>query len=410
MSGERVNFTVDQDSNLATSALWERRAWVWTVWEVHTLPLRNSPVISDDPNRVCTKCNKYLLWNSPNEERERISIKCGTFETRTILVGSRNESPNSLFRRMQVFEFIRMCSGQCGGASAPDEHLMDAVPDSNSNVDNMLNLSRSLLHNCLLYIDSHAPEILVHESIEDLKQDSLKEIVQRDTLYAPEYLVYAAIERWYDPFGTFTGIFFDFFKFNRRSNNCFCRRCNVECKRYHKELSAENMRAVLGEEILFSVRYLLMDEKEFLEGPMTGCLLSKPECTVLFAFLRHIPVTNTTCTISDESIDRFRRSRRPPKYSKIPLTKRCSDEKKRMKELEKKKKKKEKDVSPGRCTSACANSQNRPTNSTFQLKSQTQGHKLNSQTQPTNSNHNLNSQTRPTNSTHKLNQLTQITT
>ncbi|CAB0019117.1 unnamed protein product [Nesidiocoris tenuis] len=131
----------------------------------------------------------------------------GTFETRTILVGSRNESPNSLFRRMQVFEFIRMCSGQCGGASAPDEHLMDAVPDSNSNVDNMLNLSRSLLHNCLLYIDSHAPEILVHESIEDLKQDSLKEIVQRDTLYAPEYLVYAAIERWYDPFGTFTGIF-----------------------------------------------------------------------------------------------------------------------------------------------------------------------------------------------------------
>lgn len=89
-----------------------------------------------------------------------------------------------------------MCSGQCGTASAPDPELYDVVPDPNCNVDNMLVLSHSLLHNCLLYIDSHAPEILTQESIEDLKQDSLKEIVQRDTLYAPESLVYAAIERW----------------------------------------------------------------------------------------------------------------------------------------------------------------------------------------------------------------------
>uniref|UniRef100_A0A0A9WD89 BTB/POZ domain-containing protein 2 n=1 Tax=Lygus hesperus TaxID=30085 RepID=A0A0A9WD89_LYGHE len=223
---------------------------------------------------------------------------------------------------LQVFEFIRMCSGQCGTASAPDPDLYDVEPDPNSNVDNMLNLSRSLLHNCLLFIDSHAPEILVQESIEDLKQDSLKEIVQRDTLYAPESLVYAAIERW----------------------------CNVECKRYHKELSPDNLRGVLGDEILFSVRYLLMDEREFLEGPMTGNLLTKPECTVLFAILRRIPIANTTCTITEECLAKWKQNRKPPKYSRIPLTKRGSDEKRKTKD---KKKKKEKEVSPGRCTSAC---------------------------------------------------------
>lgn len=70
----------------------------------------------------------------------------------------------------------------------------------------------------LLVTDINAEEILCQESIEDLTLDSLKEILERDTLDVKEALVYNTIERW----------------------------CNRECKRGHFELSQENRRTVLG--------------------------------------------------------------------------------------------------------------------------------------------------------------------
>lgn len=67
--------------------------------------------------------------------------------------------------------------------------------------------------------DLNAEEILSQESVEDLTADSLKELLERDTLDVRETLVYNTIERW----------------------------CNRECKRCHLELSQENRRTVLGQ-------------------------------------------------------------------------------------------------------------------------------------------------------------------
>ena len=107
-------------------------------------------------------------------------------------------------------------------------------------------LCSSLLHNCLQFIDRNANQVLAEEFVEDLTLDALKEITQRDSLaITSETVVFSVLERW----------------------------SNRECKRCQLELSAENRRSVLSEELLFSVRYLLMNSTEFVSGPMQSGLL-----------------------------------------------------------------------------------------------------------------------------------------
>jgi type II secretory pathway component PulM len=84
----------------------------------------------------------------------------------------------------------------------------------------------ALHHNCLEYIDIHTKEVLEQEKVEDLDLEGLRLIAERETLTVPsESVLFDALVRW----------------------------CNRECKRKRLELSAENKRAVLGEETLFAV-------------------------------------------------------------------------------------------------------------------------------------------------------------
>ncbi|KAK9502818.1 hypothetical protein O3M35_011520 [Rhynocoris fuscipes] len=239
---------------------------------------------------------------------------------------------------LQIYEHIRIHSGQSKVASAPPLEQITATPDRNDNFDTMLVLCNSLLHNCLLFIDRHAVDILNQESIEDLKRDSLYEIIDRDTLDAPELLIYNTLERW----------------------------CNRECKRHHLELSQENKRCVLGDELLFSVRYLLMSDEEYYSGPIQGSLLTYNEKNILLGYLRNYKnVTNNSSTLTDARLAKFRRKRTYPTAKRISLGQRSMDDRVKKHKSKKQKKKESKNgstssssgeepaSSPKRCSSSC---------------------------------------------------------
>jgi hypothetical protein len=99
--------------------------------------------------------------------------------------------------------------------------------------------------------------------------------------------------------------------------------CNRECKRKRLELSAENKRAVLGEETLFAVRYLLMSSEEFLAGPMQSGLLNQTEINVILGYILHHPVPENPHLAN--VIPRMRTHRSKPQGQPIPLSQRSSN-------------------------------------------------------------------------------------
>jgi hypothetical protein len=153
----------------------------------------------------------------------------------------------------------------------------------------------ALHHNCLQYIDMNTKEILEQEQIEDLDLEGLKLIAERETLSAPlESVVFDALVRW----------------------------CNCECKRRRLELSAENKRAVLGEDTLYAVRYLLMSSEEFLAGPMQSGLLNQTEINVILGYILHHPVPENSHLA--KVLPRMRTPRSRPQDQPIPLSQRSS--------------------------------------------------------------------------------------
>ncbi|KAJ9594991.1 hypothetical protein L9F63_013713 [Diploptera punctata] len=132
----------------------------------------------------------------------------------------------------------------------------------NENIPDAIIYCGALHHNCLQYIDQNASKVLVQEQVEDLDIEVLRLIAERENLdLISERILFDALDRW----------------------------CNRECKKRRLELTAENRRAVLGQDILFCVRYLLMTPNEFLEGPMQSGLLNQVERSVISAHIRRTP-------------------------------------------------------------------------------------------------------------------------
>ena len=113
----------------------------------------------------------------------------------------------------------------------------------------------ALHYNCLLYIDKHASDVLKQEKVEDLDHKLLRLIAGRENLeLSSELILFDALERW----------------------------CNRKCKEKGHELTTENKRDILGDEILFCVRYPLMSCKEFQDGPLQSGLLKESELSIIF--------------------------------------------------------------------------------------------------------------------------------
>ncbi|PNF42920.1 hypothetical protein B7P43_G11846 [Cryptotermes secundus] len=169
------------------------------------------------------------------------------------------------------------------------------LPACSEDITDAMSYCGALQHNCLEYIDMHTKEVLEQEKVEDLDLEGLRIIAERETLTIPlESVLFDALVRW----------------------------CNRECKRKRLELSAENKRAVLGEETLYAVRYLLMSSEEFLAGPMQSGLLNQTEVNVILGYILHHPVHENPHLA--KVIPQMRTPRKKPQGQPIPLSQRSS--------------------------------------------------------------------------------------
>ncbi|XP_039283799.1 BTB/POZ domain-containing protein 2-like [Nilaparvata lugens] len=238
---------------------------------------------------------------------------------------------------LQIYQHIRMYCDVHPARRKPEEKWEASAPPLDDNIHMMTCLCSDLHHNCLQFIDAHADKVLAEESVEDVTLEALREISQRDSLMlSSEAVLFSALERW----------------------------CNRECKRCQLELSAENRRSVLGEELLFSVRYLLMTSQQFLSGPMQSGLLDQYETTVLLGHILNSPVSASAQTLTQSVLDHLKRSRRLSCDAPIVLSDRSAlalktnlktnKKNSKTKKKSKQKKQKETDGSPKKkCTSSC---------------------------------------------------------
>jgi hypothetical protein len=169
------------------------------------------------------------------------------------------------------------------------------LPPGSEDITDAMSYCGALQHNCLQYIDIHTKDVLQQEQVEDLDLDGLRLIAERETLTVPlESVLFDALVRW----------------------------CNRECKRRRLELSAENKRAVLGEETLYAVRYLLMSSEEFLAGPMQSGLLNQSEINMILGHILHHPVPENPGL--SNVIPRMRTPRNRARGQPIPLSQRSN--------------------------------------------------------------------------------------
>lgn len=177
--------------------------------------------------------------------------------------------------------------------------------------------------------------MLADESVEDLTAEALQEIALRDSLgVSSESVLFNALERW----------------------------CNRECKRQKMQLSVDSRRSVLGQDLIFCPRYLLMSSQQFVCGPMQSGLLNQSEATTLMAHILNTHAKPTALSLSPEVLKRLRTPRHKPYGSPVNLkSTKCKKDKqscsKKLKNVKKQKKGKCRDSKkepPGKkCSGAC---------------------------------------------------------
>lgn len=94
------------------------------------------------------------------------------------------------------------------------------------------------------------------EHFEELNSAEVEELACRDSLrLANESTLFHALDRW----------------------------AASECRRNGVEPSASNKRSALSDDVWYSVRYPLMTDREFIEGPMASGILSSEESAYIVA-------------------------------------------------------------------------------------------------------------------------------
>nr|XP_034189192.1 uncharacterized protein LOC117608328 isoform X3 [Osmia lignaria] len=111
-----------------------------------------------------------------------------------------------------------------------------------------------LLLTCLDVIDSDPEAVFNQERFEELTAVEVEQLACRDTLrLTNESTLFSALDRW----------------------------AASECRKQGVELSSNNKRTALSDEVWYSVRYPLMSDREFIEGPMASGILTSEECAFI---------------------------------------------------------------------------------------------------------------------------------
>ncbi|XP_055353012.1 BTB/POZ domain-containing protein 6-A-like [Paramacrobiotus metropolitanus] len=134
---------------------------------------------------------------------------------------------------------------------------------SKLNIDNCLSALEQAVHwhadgiaeKCFNLLDEKSVAVLQSPTFTAIGQDLLKTILSRDSLTAPEYDIYLAVERWTE----------------------------AACHRQDMQPSAMNRRQMLGE-ALYLLRFPLLTNAELADGPVQSGLLTESELFRLFVY------------------------------------------------------------------------------------------------------------------------------
>ncbi|XP_055355144.1 BTB/POZ domain-containing protein 6-B-like [Paramacrobiotus metropolitanus] len=112
-----------------------------------------------------------------------------------------------------------------------------------------------LEESCWEVVDRFTPSVLQSEYFPTVSRETMKLLLQRDTLSADENSIYLAVENW----------------------------SVAACMRDNLEPSQVNRRAVLGE-ALYLIRFPLLTDAELVNGPMKSRMLLEPELLDIYQF------------------------------------------------------------------------------------------------------------------------------
>lgn len=289
-----------------------------------TYPVSGPIAVPDVDGRAFDLLLRYI-YNKCVEIRSTDTALCTLYVAHKYLCsGLMAECVNYLDKNMngsnclEIYQHVRLHCGPHQPPSAPREG--ENVPDMDELFSHSINMCAELMWNCSRFIDSNADSVLGEEGIEDLPGDCLREILERDTLQvSSESVTYSAVERW----------------------------ANSQCKRHRLELCHKSRRAVVSDRLLFSVRFLLMDEKTFYSGPMGGQLLTQQESQTLLGLILEIPDTPSVPTLTEDVLYKISMQR-------ISLRSKPNTSQNKCKKKDKKAKKDGSETQKDKCSSSCA--------------------------------------------------------
>lgn len=146
--------------------------------------------------------------------------------------------------------------------SALEKHCVDFLKSNLTSDNAFLLLTQARLFDepqlaavCLDTIDRFTTDALNADGFTDIDIDTLKIVLERDTLRVRESKIFQAVLRWSE----------------------------AECIRHQLPITAENQRMVLGNAFSL-VRFPLMSKEEFTAGPAQSGLLTYTEIISLFSY------------------------------------------------------------------------------------------------------------------------------
>ncbi|CAK9833239.1 BTB/POZ domain-containing protein 6-B [Anthophora retusa] len=157
---------------------------------------------------------------------------------------------------LKIYQGLSLYANHVTSVPNWSSHSPTAPPTPGDDAGEIAAVCTRLLLACLDKIDSEPEAVFSQEHFEELNSAEVEELACRDTLrLANESILFNALDRW----------------------------AASECRRNGVEPSASNKRSALIDDVWYSVRYPLMTDREFIEGPMASGILSSEESAFIVA-------------------------------------------------------------------------------------------------------------------------------
>ncbi|XP_076248220.1 BTB/POZ domain-containing protein axundead isoform X2 [Calliopsis andreniformis] len=157
---------------------------------------------------------------------------------------------------LEIYQGLSLYAIHATSGISRSSNLPTAPPAPGDDAGEIATVCTRLLLACLDVIDSDPEAVFAQERFEELSDVEVEKLASRDTLrLISESVLFYALDRW----------------------------AASDCRRRGVEPSAANKRNALSHDVWYSVRYPLMTDREFIEGPMASGILSSEESAFIVA-------------------------------------------------------------------------------------------------------------------------------